>query len=292
MSGDRRFRGERLAGVAVLAAFVCISAALPAHAESPAWLSDRGSGMATSMTGTYVQRGQLLIYPFFEYYLDNNVEYTPADYGFSGPDQTYHAKYWASEGILFGSYGLTDRIEIEMEAAVITARQEKDPHDPSAVPQEIKESGTGDVEGQIHYRLLDETDKRPELYSYFEAVSPQERDKLLIATPDWEFALGAGMIRGLAWGTVSARIAASYKLEDQKLDLGEYAVDYLRSLSSRWKVYAGMEGEKSDVSLITEAQWHFSRTAYLKLNSAFGLTPDATDWAPEVGIMFMIPSSR
>ena len=34
--------------------------------EGPPYLQDRGTGVATSMFGTYVQKGELLVYPFFE----------------------------------------------------------------------------------------------------------------------------------------------------------------------------------------------------------------------------------
>jgi hypothetical protein len=278
---------------AVLLTIACTPWAGMARAqESPSHQRDRGPGTPTSMFGTYVQGGQLLVYPFFEYYLDKNLEYKPSDLVPGGPEQDFRGRFFASEGILFVSYGITDRVSVEMEGAVINARQEKDPKDLSAVPQVIKEQGTGDVEGQIHVRLHDESDRVPELYSYFEAVSPQQRDKLLIGTPNWEFSLGAGMIRGNPWGTVSARLAATYSVEDGLLDLGEYAVEYLRSVSPRWRVYAGFEGEQDELSLITEAQWHFSRQAFLKVNNGFGITSKATDWAPEVGIMFALPGAR
>jgi len=273
-------------GIGILASAAGCLPAITARAEDlPAYLRDRGPGIPTSMSGTYVRKGELLVYPFFEYYYDNNAEYKPSELGY-GLAQDFHAKYRASEGILFWSYGISDRIAVEMEAAAIKARQEKDPADPSGVPPVIEESGTGDVEGQLHVRLLDETDGHPALYTYFEAVSPQQRDKLLIGTPDWEFALGAHVIRGYPWGTLTARAAAAYKLEDKTLDMGEYAIEYLRTLSGRWRVYTGVEGEQDDVAWIAEAQWHFSRAAYLKLNNAFGITPKATDWAPEVGVMF------
>ena len=276
----------RFLGIGILVSAVGWLPGVSARADDlPTHLRDRGTGIPTSMSGTYVRRGELLVYPFFEYYYDNNAEYKPSELGY-GLEQDFHARYRASEGILFWSYGISDRVAVEMEAAVIKARQEKDPSDPSGVPAVIEESGTGDVEGQLHVRLLDETDRHPALYTYFEAVSPQQRDKLLIGTPDWEFALGAHVIRGYMWGTLTARAAASYKLEDKTLDMGEYAIEYLRSLSSRWRIYTGVEGEQGDVAWIAEAQWHFARAAYLKLNNAFGITPKATDWAPEVGVMF------
>jgi len=46
---------------------------------------------------------------------------------------------------------------------------------------------------------------------------------------------------------------------------------------------------QDEIELITEAQWHVSDRVFLKLNNAFGITPKATDWAPEIGIMFSFP---
>jgi hypothetical protein len=37
-----------------------------AQEELPVYLRDRGEGVATSMFGTYIERGELLIYPFYE----------------------------------------------------------------------------------------------------------------------------------------------------------------------------------------------------------------------------------
>jgi len=46
------------------------------------------------------------------------------------------------------------------------------------------------------------------------------------------------------------------------------------------------------VSLITEAQWHLSRRAFLRLNNGLGLTSKAIDWTPEVGIVFRFGGSH
>ena len=72
------------------------------------------------MFGTYVRRGELLVYPFFEYYRDRNLEYKPVQLGY-GLDQDFRGKYRASEGLLFTAYGLTDWLAVELEAAVIKA---------------------------------------------------------------------------------------------------------------------------------------------------------------------------
>jgi hypothetical protein len=50
-------------------------------------------------------------------------------------------------------------------------------------------------------------------------------------------------------------------------------------------VVALVEGESQEVSLIGEAQWTLSEHALLKLNCGFGLTQQAPDIAPEVGLM-------
>jgi hypothetical protein len=193
---------------------------------------------------------------------------------------------------VFLGYGLTDAVAIELEAAVIDARFEKAPEDPSGVPPVIEESGLGDVEGQLRLRFWKETEQRPEFLGYLEAVSPQQKDKLLIGTPDWEFKAGLGLIRGYPWGTMTVRAAAEYTVEDQLLDFGEYGVEYLKRLSRAWRVYLGIEGTQDEVALITEAQWHWTERVYLKLNNGFGITSKATDWAPEIGIMFSIPTRR
>jgi len=44
------------------------------------------------------------------------------------------------------------------------------------------------------------------------------------------------------------------------------------------------------VELITEAQWYLSDSVFAELNNAFGVTSKATDWAPEMGVMFSFPT--
>ena len=60
----------------------------------------------------------------------------------------------------------------------------------------------------------------------------------------------------------------------------------VRSASPRASgVVLTLEGEGEDLSVIGEAQWFFSRWAFLKMNSGFGLSQKVPDIAPEVGIM-------
>jgi hypothetical protein len=282
--------GARVRQGMVMAALSAVTIAVPEATtqELPRYLRDRGPGIATSMFGTYVRQGELLVYPFFEWYSDSNLEYKPAEFGFAGNDD-FRGKYRASEGLLFLGYGITRNLAIELEAAVITAELEKSPSDPSAMPPTLKESGLGDVEGQLRWRLREEREDRPELFTYFETVFPFQKSKKLIGTSSWEFKLGFGATRGYPWGTMTVRAAVENSEDEgtRKFEAGEYAIEYLRRFSPKWRVVALIEGNQLDeVELITEAQWHFHPRAFFKLNTGWGLTTNATDFAPEVGIMF------
>ena len=253
----------------------------------PAYLRDRGQGTSLSQFASYVQKRELIIYPFYEYYHDSDYEYSPNELG-QALDQDFRGSYKANEVLLFLAYGVTERLAIELEAAYIDAELEKSNEDPTSLPAKISESGVGDVEGQIRYRWALETSSRPEIFSYFETVGPTQDEGSLIGTTDWEFKLGFGVMRGYSWGTVTGRGAVEYDLAEDAAALGELAVEYVRRLSAKWRVYGGFEGTQDEVSVITEAQWHFVPRGCLKMNSGFGLTSKATDWAPEVGVMLSL----
>ena len=254
-------------------------------------LRDRGVGVPLSAFGTYIQKGQVFIYPFFEYYYDKDFKYSPSDLVTGGVEQEFFSKYTATEELLMLAIGVTDNLALEFEAAVIQTRLEKSSADPtpdSQLPDVREEDGLGDVEGQIRYRWARETESRPEIFSYFETVFPTQDEGSLIGTTDFEFKLGAGLLRGFSWGTMTGRASVAYDMADETFDVGEASVEYLRRLSSQWRVYGAVEGTVDDLGLITEAQWHFSRRAFLKLNSSVGLTSEATDWAPEVGVLISL----
>lgn len=276
---------------------IVLLASIPAVAWSDSsvapFLRDRAGGIRTSMFASFIQRGELIVYPFYEYYRDNDLQYSPEEYGGVGI-QDLAGRYRAHEGILFASYGFTDRLNIEMEAAVISATFEKDPNDTYGTPAKIEQSGLGDVEGQITYRWLREDEKKPEVFSFFEAVVPHARTKALIGTEDWELKFGSGGYRGFGFGTLFLSASVEYvKASETPWDFGEWEVGYIRGLSPKWRVYAGIEGQATDeASLITEAQRKLTRNATLKMNLGVGLTSNATDLAPEVGVMFGIPTWR
>lgn len=254
--------------------------------DLPPYLADRGRGIPVSMFGTFVEPGEILVYPFYEYTRTPKFEYHPSELGAVGGTD-FLGKLVEQEYLLFLGYGISDRVAIEVEGALYAKSTfEKAPDDPSDLPSRFSESGLGDVEGQIRWRWREETAHRPELYSFVEVVLPLQKDKVLIGTQDWEGAFGLGFLRGYSWGTVGGRLAVAWDGEDGRAELGEYSVEYIKQASPQWRFYVGLEGESVEYSLITEAQWHFHRHALLKLNCGFGLAEQSPDVAPEVGLMF------
>ena len=247
---------------------------------------DRGEGVSTSMFGTYVRKGELLFYPFFEHYRDGNFEYTPAELGSAG-ERDYRGRYRANEGLVLLSYGVNERVAVEFEMAYIGARLDKAIDDTSPLAGRTAESGLGDVEGQIRWRWNRESDRRPEIFSYAEVVAPHHREKVLIGTSGWQLKYGTGFVRGFAFGTLTARAAVEYdEASSSHFDAGEYAVEYLRRLSPKWRVFAGLEGKTDEATLIGEVQWHATPRMFFKFNNGVGLTSKAAGWAPEIGVVF------
>lgn len=266
------------------------AAAEPNDEPEPSFLRDRGSGVQTSLFGTYVREGELLIYPFYEYETNDAEEYHPSELGFvGGEDFLGHLE--THELDLFLGYGLTDRIALELEGQLYTsAHFRKAPNDPSAVPEELTESGLGEIESQVRYRWAHETESRPELFSFLELAYPLQKHKVLIGVQDWAGELGFGAIKGFSWGTLSARYSVAY--EEGNLQGGEFALEYLKRLSPRWRTVVALEGEGEDLSLITEAQFFVTPRVFLKLNSGFGLSSKVPDFAPEVGLMMSVGAPR
>jgi len=260
-----------------------LRAAEPAEETLPVYLRDRGTGISTSLFGTYVRRGELLVYPFYEYETTSAEEYHPSELGFAGGED-FLGSLKTHELDLFLGYGLTDRIALELEAQLYTtAHFTKAPDDSSAVPPRIEESGFGELESQVRYRWARETATRPEMFSFLEIAYPLQRDKVLIGVSDWEGELGFGLIKGFSWGTLSGRYSIAY--EEEGLQGGEYALEYLKRLSPRWRAVVSLEGEGEDLSLITEAQLFLTPRVFVKLNCGFGLTQKVPDFAPELGVM-------
>ncbi len=275
------------AGAAVVILAACLTGilsplSLRAQDNVPFYLKDRGAGIPTSMFGTFIEKGEWVVYPFFEYYLDNSYEYSPDEFGYV-LDQDFFGRYRASEGLFFIGYGLTDRLVFEIEAAMIHASLDSSPDDPTAMPDNITESGLGDMQIQLDWMWSKETERRPGFFSYGEVVFPHHKTKYLIGTPDVETKAGIGLIKGFDWGTLIVR--AAVEQAGGHFDLGEYAVEWYKRLSGGLGLYAGIEGTQDELEFITEVQWWLNDFIRFKFNNAFGVTKKATGWAPEVGIM-------
>jgi len=285
MKNCRSIQRWEVCSIAVLVLVLVAGSVGAQEAEDPLYLRDRGAGVSSSMFGTYIRRHELFTYLYYEFYFDNNFEYSPDELGY-GLDQDFESKYRAHEGLIFLGFGLTEWLIWELEAAVIAATLEKASGDPSTMPDKIDEAGLGDVETQIRWRWFRESPYRPEAFSFFETVFPLQKDRALIGTSEWEFKLGAGVTKGFPFGTFTVRAALEYATAESAVELGEYAVEYLKRLSPHWRLFAAIEGSQDEVELITEAQWHIlPDKVILKLNNAIGITPKATDWAPEAGVM-------
>ena len=251
---------------------------------------DRGVGVPASVFATYIARGQLLVFPFFAYSRDNNREYNPAKLGY-GLMQDFRGRFRSTEERLFLGYGLTDRLAVEFEAGFTRAQLNKAPNDTSTLPASITQSGFADIEGQLRYRLAQETDRRPEIFSYVEVTAPSQQAKKLIGDGIWDVRPGIGLVRGFGWGTMTTRVTVEYNHDDKSWDLGEFSIEYLRRLSSSLRLNLAIEGGETGApdewDLVSGLQWRLGDFLFLKLDNAIGLSSKATDWAPQIGIMLI-----
>jgi hypothetical protein len=257
---------------------------ISAFAQQPSYLQDRGSGLPTSMFGTYVQPHELLVYPFLEYTMQN-LEYKPSEMGY-GVDQDFRGRYRETEALLFLGYGVSDRLALEFEAAMTKASLRKSATDPSGLPSRLSESGLGDTQVQANWRWSFETASRPEIWSYLEADLPLQRNRKLIGTQGLGLKLGTGVIKGFPIGTFMFRMAAQHESGQGTVELGEYALEYLKRISPKWRIYTGIEGSQDEIEYIFEVQRKLGAHSFIKINNAFGITSKAPRWAPEIGIAF------
>ena len=254
----------------------------------PGYLSDRGEGVTTSLFGTYVRGGELLVYPFYEYERNTGDEYHGSELGFAPDETDYLGESEVHQVLLFLGYGLTEDLAVELEFALYESKVlRKAPDDStSGIPEEIEESGFGELETQIRWRVSREGSGRPEVFTFLEVGYPLQKDDTIIGIQDWEGGLGLGIVKGFSWGTLTPRISLEYEHGEGELEFGEWALEYLKRTSDTFRFVSTLEGESDEVSIIGEVQVWLSPRAFLKLNSGFGLTEKSPDIAPEVGIMF------
>jgi hypothetical protein len=289
MSVHHNVRGVAAAMLVVAVAAQAASQTPAQTEEPPPFQRDRGTGVASSMFGTYIRKGDLIVYPYWEYYLDNDREYKPAELGF-GIDQDFRGRYRESEYLFFVAFGLTDNIAVQTELAGATASLVKSASDRSLLPGRIEESGLTSFETQLRWRWAKETEHRPEIWGYTDVVYPINRNKLLLGSNGFDVEVGTGVTRGFPWGTMTGRVSVLYEsASGTRWDAGEYGVEYLKRLSPAWRVFAAVQGHGDEISLITEGQWHLTRRMFIRFNQEIGLTSRANDWEPQLGVLFTLP---
>lgn len=288
MCGTRGFVGAWLAALVAVVGWAVPAAATSeaAAAGAPPYGQERGGGIPTSLLGTYIRRHELLIYPFYEYTRSRNFEYDPQELGY-GVEQEFFGRAVEREALLFIGYAFSDALAFEFESALYSSIDfTKAADDTSAVPAHIRESGLGDTEMQVRWRGWRETDTRPEVTLFFKTVFPLQKDKKLLGTQDWEFSPGIVLTKAYSFGTLSLRLSLAYDGGEKKLEFSEYAIDYLKQLTPNWRLALSLEGEQDEVEVIGELQYKLGKNAELKLNSGFGVSKKAPQFAPEIGVMF------
>ena len=60
----------------MMLSFILISSASIAQEKLPYYLKDRGTGIPTSMFGTYINKGELMIYPFYSFWSDSESHFS------------------------------------------------------------------------------------------------------------------------------------------------------------------------------------------------------------------------
>jgi hypothetical protein len=280
--------------IAVCLSSMILGAGSAAGASTlPSSLHDRGTGQPTSLFGTYIRAGELLVCPFFEYSTDHNREYQPVQFGFAS-DTDFRARYRSTAEQIYVGYGFSDRLALEFEAGYLRATFDKASGDHSGTPARIEERGLGDIEAKLRWRWKTETVRWPEIFSFFDVTLPSQRHRRLIGDSDWQFMPGIGLVRDFPWGTMTLRTDLEYNRETKGFDIGETAIEYLKRLSPSVRGFLAVEGGENGApdewNLIAEAQWQVTKLLTLKLNSSLGISSKSPDWEPQAGVLFSIPA--
>jgi hypothetical protein len=272
----------------ILVAFWLLVVLLP---TAVAGQGDRGAGIRTSMVETYVEPGQLLMYPFAAYSWDHNFEYQPTVFGFPS-EQDFRGQLRTTEAAVFIAYGVTDWLALEVEGSQLTTTFDKAPADTFGTPARISESGFSDISGQVRLRLSHERARRPEFFASVEVLPPMHRNQSLIGDAQWDVKGEIGAAKAYRWGTMTFRTTIEYNRGDTHWDLGETSLEYLRQVSRRGRVLVAIEGGEGgapdDWVLVTAGGWHVARGLDLKIATGLGLFSKSTDWESQLGLLFSL----
>ena len=78
----------------------------------------------------------------------------------------------------------------------------------------------------------------------------------------------------------------SYPFNEELVSfIDEYAFEYVKRFSPKWRMYAGIEVEQAERAFILEIQYFITDRMFLKFNNGFPLSKEAPDVAPEFGIL-------
>ena len=266
-----------------------LSAALTVAAS--AQQADSGRGLRTSMQETYVAKHELLVFPFGALSRDHNFEYQPSNFGV-GSDQDYRGHFRTNEAQLFLAYGITDWLAVEVQTSDIHARFQRAPDDTTGTPAAISQAGVSDLEGQIRMRLGRERGRRPEFFAGIEILPPIHPHQSLIGDGQWDVKGEIGATRTYGWGALTLRTTIEYNRGDTHWDLGESSLEFLRPVSRTWRLFAAVEGGEGgapdDWTLVTAASWRIGNGVFLKFGNSVGIFSKATDWEPQVGVLWAI----
>jgi len=282
-TSPREVSMKRLLAICTLI-FACSARMLSAQ-------GDRGTGIRTSMVGTYVEPHQLLIYPFAAYSWDHNFEYQPTLFGIAR-EQDFRGHYKTTEAAVFLAYGVTDWLALELEGSQITATFEKSPADTFGTPARVREMGVADIAGQLRLRLGHERGGRPEFFASVEVLPRMHPGRVLIGDTQWDVKGEIGAVRAYRWGTMTFRTTIEYNHGDTHWDLGETSLEYLRQVSPAWRVLLGIEGGEGgapdDWVFVSAGAWRIARGLDLKFVNGVGLFSKSTDWESQIGLQLTL----
>ena len=259
------------------------------YKQLPVYFHDRGKGMWTSLFGTYIQKHELLIYPFFEYSYQHDFEYPSSDPGFNG-DQTYRSKYKQGEYLVYLGYAINNWMGVEFESGVYTSIK-KASADTSKVPTTYKETGFGDTQIEFNFRLLTETSNRPDVFAYQEFDLPFQKNKHITGKQELQSKSGVGLSKGFSFGTLTSRFAIIWAPQAGTVKIGEYSLEYLKRISPVVRIYSGFEGTNlGELEYFAEVQPHFGKRkdSFIRLNDGIGLTNQTLDHLPEIGVLISL----
>jgi hypothetical protein len=71
------------------------------------------------------------------------------------------------------------------------------------------------------------------------------------------------------------------------------SIEYLKRVSPRVRLFLSFEGGETGAldewELIQGLQWRIAQSILIQVDNSLGLSSKATDWTPQIGLMFSRP---